>query len=79
MPNTQSNIKPPNKMDNILANGDYILNVDEKLKGLFPVSKFSPQKIRYFSNSKALPQSKPGQPRLIISTQTNPEIVSLSE
>lgn len=63
-------------MENILANKDYVLNVDEKLKGLFPLNKF-PHKVRYFSNPRALPDSD-GQPQLIISAHSNPELVSLS-
>lgn len=57
MPNTQSNIKPSNKIESILANKNYVLNVDEKLKKLFPANKFSPNQVRYFSNTKSLPEA----------------------
>jgi hypothetical protein len=66
-------------MDNILATKNYVLNVDEKLKGLFPVSKFFPNKVRYFSNPMTIPESNEGVAQLIISTHSNPEILSLSE
>jgi hypothetical protein len=77
LPNTQSNIKPSNKMENILANKDYVLHVDEKLKGLFPQHKI-PHQVRYFNNPRSIPDSN-GQPQLIISAHSNPELVSLSE
>lgn len=41
-------------MDQILANKNFVLNVDDKLKYLFPADKF-PCKVRYFSNPRAIP------------------------
>jgi hypothetical protein len=63
-------------MDGILASNDYQLHIDEKLKPLFPPSRF--RKARYFKDPRTLPDSE-GRPQIIISAQTNPELASLAE
>lgn len=45
-----SNIKPTNKLESILANKNYVLSIDDKLKSLFPVGKFFANKATFFSN-----------------------------
>lgn len=55
IPSSQSIIKPAMKMDNILANKNFVLNIDEKLKGLFPVGKFFANKVNYFTNPNNIP------------------------
>jgi len=66
-------------MDSILVNKNFDLNIDEKLKGLFPVGKFFANKVNYFGNAKDIPIAEKGVVRLIISTQATPEIMVLSE
>jgi hypothetical protein len=66
-------------MDSILVNKNFDLNIDEKLKGLFPVGKFFANKVNYFAKAKDIPTAEKGVERLIISTQATPEIIALSK
>lgn len=66
-------------MEIILANKNFVLNIDEKLKGLFPVGKFFTNKVNYFTNPRSIPTAEEGVAQFVISTQANPEIMSMSE
>ena len=74
-----SNIKPANNLQSILANKNYVLNIDNQLKGLFPVGKFFANKATFFSNLNSIPLSQNGAAQVIISTEMSPKMVDLSE
>ena len=63
-------------MEGILANKDYQLYVDEKLKPLFPPNKL--KKVKYFFNPRAL-NNNDGRPHIIISAENTPQLASLAE
>jgi hypothetical protein len=74
-----SNIKPANKLESILANKNYVLSIDDKLKGLFPVGKFFANKATFFTNPNEIPVVENGASQVIVSTQVSPQMVHLSE
>ena len=55
LPSMDSNIKP-NRLESILASKNYTLNIDDQLKGLFPVGKFFTNRTTFF-NHQHLPTS----------------------
>ena len=55
-----SNIRPDKKMEkmeSILSNKNFNLQIDEKLKNLFPVGKFFANRANFFNNPNSIPQS----------------------
>lgn len=64
-------------MEVILGSKDLVLSLDEKLKGTISLKHF-PYQARFFNPQRALPPSD-GQPQLIITTHSTPELIKLSE
>jgi len=55
-----SNIRPDKKMEkmeSILSNKNFNLQIDEKLKNLFPVGKFFANRANFFNNPNSIPKS----------------------
>ena len=73
-----SNIKP-NKLESILAGKNYVLNIDDQLKGLFPVGKFFANKATFFNHHNRIPAADNDSAQLIISTEITPEMVAYSQ
>ena len=67
-----SNIKP-NRLESILAGKNYILNIDDQLKGFFPVGKFFANKATFFNHYNQKPVSTDNDSaQLIIATDVTP-------
>ena len=71
MPSMDSNIKP-NKLESILTSKNFVLNIDDGLKSLFPIGKFFANKATFFDNKANIPAPDHDSAQLIISTEITP-------